>query len=116
MSRTKMFLWLLGIPFVLLQTYWTFAPEVGIIARYGFFDGFTQYFALNWGNSLLMAGITDFMTVVIISMVWMITETPVERRWKGKFWVWMVSFIVFPGLGFLMFFLFLNPDQRFVRN
>lgn len=114
MNPNKLFLWMLGIPFVLIQGYWTFAPGTGIVDRYGFLDAFPTYFALNWGDPLLMAGITDFMTVVAIAIVWMISETPRERRWTPKFFVWLVAFAVFPGLGFLLFFLFLNPDHRFV--
>lgn len=116
MSKTKMFLWVLAVPFLLLQLYWVFAPEVGIIDRYGFFNAFPKYFELNWGDSLLMAGITDFMAVILISLVWMITDTPAERRWTPLFWVWLVCYVSFPGLGFLMFFLLLNPDHRFVRG
>lgn len=85
MTRGKMFLIAVAIPFLLLQTWWTFAPGIGIVDRYGFFNALTEYFVLNQGNSLLMAGLTDFMAV-------------------------------FPGLGFLLFFLFLNPDHRFVSD
>ena len=114
MNKNKLFLWVLGVPFLLIQTYWTFAPGTGIVDRYGFMEAFPKYFELNWGDPLLMAGITDFMTVITIGLVWMISETPKERRWTPKFFVWLVAFVVFPGLGFLMFFLFLNPDHRFV--
>lgn len=116
MNKNKLFLWILAIPFAALQAYWTFAPGSGIMDRYGPVGGFTEYFGLNWGNSLLMAGITDFMTVTLIAVVWMISETPKERRWTPKFIFWLICFSVFPGLGFLMFFLFLNPDHRFVSN
>lgn len=114
MTPTKAFLWILGIPFVLLQAYWTFAPGTGIVDKYGFLEAFPKYFELNWGDSLLMAGITDFMAVITIAFVWMYTETPPERRWTPKFFVWLIGFVVFPGLGFLLFFLLLNPDHRFV--
>ena len=116
MTKTKMFLWILAVPFILLQSYWTFAPDIGIIDRYGIVGGFTEYYPLNQGNSLLMAGFTDFMMVNLIRVVWMTSETPPERRWAFKFFFWLLCFIVFPGLGFLVFFLFLNPDHRFVAD
>lgn len=116
MHPVKIFLWIIAVPFVLLQCYWTFAPETGILAVYGFWDGFSQYFALNQGNSLLMAGLTDFMMVALIAAVWMVSDTPKERRWGFKFFIWLISYIVFPGLGFLVYFLYLNPDHRFVSN
>lgn len=116
MSSTKWMLWILAVPFVLLQAYWTFAPEIGIIEMYGFWNAFPKFFELNFGNGLLMAGLTDFMMVILIAAVWMIADTPKERRWTPKFFIWLVSYIVFPGLGFLVYFLYLNPDHRFVSN
>lgn len=116
MSPTKTFLWIIGVPFVLLQAYWTFAPGTGITDTYGFWNGFPKYFELHQGNSLLMAGLTDFIMIELIAFIWMYTETPPERRWKPKFFVWIMSYIVFPGLGFLVYFLLLNPDHRFVAK
>lgn len=101
---------------MLIQAYWTFAPGIGIVDKYGFLAAFPKFFELNWGDSLLMAGLTDFMAVILIAAVWMFSETPAERRWTAKFWGWLVSYIVFPGLGFLVFFLLLNPDHRFVAR
>jgi hypothetical protein len=116
MSATKIFLCVIGVLFVALQAYWTFAPQTGILDRYGFFEGFPAYFELHVGNSLLMAGLTDFVLISAISFIWMYSDTPRERLWKPKFFIWIISFIVFPGLGFLVYFLFLNPDHRFVAK
>lgn len=116
MHPAKIFLWIIAVPFVLLQAYWTFAPEIGIMEMYGFWQAFPEYFALNQGNGLLMAGLTDFMTVALIAAVWMVSDTPKERRWGLRFFIWLASYIVFPGLGFLVYFLYLNPDHRFVSS
>ena len=116
MHPAKLFLWVIGVPFVLMQAYWTLAPEIGILDMYGFWAAFPRYFALHVGNGLLMAGLTDFMMVILIAAVWMIVDTPAERRWKPRFFIWLASYIVFPGLGFLVYFLYLNPDHRFVSN
>ncbi|NKI16055.1 hypothetical protein HCU74_01355 [Spongiibacter sp. KMU-166] len=116
MNIRKAFLWTLGVPFLLMQAYWTFNPSNGIVETYGFWNAFPQYFALHWGNGLLMAGLTDFMLVIIVSFVWMWAETPKEERHSWKFPVWLVSYVVFPGLGFLVYFLLLNPKHRFVAD
>ena len=114
MHPVKVFLWVVGIPFTALQAWWTFAPNIGIVDMYGFWEAFPGYFALHKGNGLLLAGLTDFMMIALISAVWMISDTPPERRKSYKFVIWLCSFIVFPGLGFLVYFLYLNPDHRFV--
>lgn len=43
-------------------------------------------------------------------------DTLKERRWTPKFFIWLISYVVFPGLGFLVYFLYLNPDHRFVSK
>lgn len=116
MSATKAFLSIIGIPFVLLQAYWTLAPGTGFVHTDGFLQAFPKYFELNWGNSLQMAGVTDLVMISVIAWVWMYVDTPPERRWTPKFFVWLISYIVFPGLGFLVYFLVLNPDHRFVAG
>jgi len=58
---------------------------LGNIAVYGFWDASPQFFAMQWHDSLLMASLTDFMMVSLISIIWMYTETPPERRWKTNF-------------------------------
>lgn len=116
MSGTKIFVCIVGVIFIALQAYWLFAPETGIVHTYGFLEGFSKYFELNQGNSLLMAGLTDFMTTALIVAVWMYRDTPRERRWTPKFFVWLISYLVYPGLGCLVYFLVLNPDHRFVAR
>ncbi|NRB40161.1 MAG: hypothetical protein HRU20_17135 [Pseudomonadales bacterium] len=116
MNPVKIFLIIIGIPFVLLEAYWTFAPTTGFVHMYGVLEALQKYFELHIGNSMLMAGLTDFMMVVIVALVWMIMDTPKERRWKPKFFIWLTSYLVIPGLGFLVYFLYLNPDHRFVSS
>ena len=116
MSMKKALLWALGLPFILFQAYWTFNPENGIVSSYGFWNAFPEYFALHWGNGLLMAGLTDFMMVIIVSFLWMLTDTPKHLIRSWKFPVWVISYLIFPGLGFLVYFLLLNPQHRFVRE
>lgn len=116
MNSMKMFLWIVGVPFIALQTYWMLAADIGILQMYGFWNAFPEYFNLHKGNGLLLAGLTDFMFIAVISFIWMVSETPKERRKSLRFLVWIISFIVFPGLGFLVFFLYLNPDHKFVSN
>lgn len=99
----------LGVGFVILQAYWTFAPDIGIVSMYGFFEAFPAYFSLHSGNGLLLAGLTDFMFMCVLNLLLMFRHLPARRRKAWPIALWLISFVVFPGLGLLVYCLYLNP-------
>lgn len=88
----------------------------GIAAKYTFVEGFTEYFRMSLADPLLTAGLIDFMTVAGIAVVSMIALLPRERRWAPRTFVWLVAFTIFPGLGVLLYLLWLNPDNPVMRD
>lgn len=102
--------------FSIAQVYNTFFFDGGIVGKYGFWEAFPVFFTLSLGDPLLAAGLVDFMTVIGILLVWLITELPRERRWGARTYLWLVSYVVFPGLGLLLYFLWLYPQHRFMSG
>jgi hypothetical protein len=117
-SVTRRTLLLLILPvFLALQIWATFFHlGGGIAAKYSFSEGFTEFVAMSLEDPLLTAGLIDFMTIAVILVVWLIADLPAQRRWKPKTFVWLVSFIVFPGLGLLLYLLWLNPGHALMRD
>ena len=119
MTRTtRRTLLLLILPVFLALQVWAvfFYLGGGVAGKYTFVEGFTEFFAMSLEDPLLTAGLIDFMTVATILVVWLIADLPAARRWKPRTFVWLVSFIVFPGLGLLLYLLWLNPDHALMRD
>ena len=112
-ATKKTLLWCLFIPFLLVQAYLTAGPG-GIFEVHGYWEGFPNFFTLSLADPLLAAGLVDFMVVALLAFAWMLSELPAETRWGARTWLWILSFCVFPGLGFFLYFLWLNPNHRFV--
>ncbi len=107
-------MWAAFIPFMLVQAYLTLGPG-GIVESYGFLNAFPVYFELSFGDPLLSAGVVDFMVVIIIALLWMLHELREIKPSPAKLTIWIISYLVFPGLGFFLFFLWLYPSHRFMR-
>lgn len=112
--RTSLLLVL--VLFSAAQIYNTFFMDGGIVGKYGFLEAFPAFFVMSLQDPLLAAGLVDFMTVIGILVVWLLADLPAERRWSAKTWLWLVSYIVFPGLGLLLYFLWLHPRHRFMTG
>lgn len=113
-KNKKALLWCLFIPFLMVQAWLTLGPG-GIFDVHGYWQGFPNFFTMSVADPLLAAGLVDFMVVAVLVLVWMLSELPAQTRWGAKTWLWIISFCVFPGLGFFLYFLWLNPQHRFVR-
>ncbi len=113
-KNKKALLWCLFIPFLVVQAWLTLGPG-GIFDVHGYWQGFPNFFTMSVADPLLAAGLVDFMVVALLVLVWMLSELSAETRWGAKTWLWIFSFCVFPGLGFFLYFLWLNPQHRFVR-
>src|SRR5215510_13304314 len=115
-TRRKLLLVILPV-FLALQIWAAFFHlGGGIAAKYTFVEGFTKYFAMSLADPLLMAGLIDFMTIALILLVWLIADLPAGLRWKPRTFVWLISFLVFPGLGLLLYLLWLNPAHALMRG
>ncbi len=110
-------LWLVLPVFLALQVWAVFLyPGGGIAARYSLSEGFTEFFSMSLKDPLLAAGLIDFMTVASILVVWLVADLPAERRWKPATFVWLISFAVFPGLGLMLYLLWLNPEHALMKG
>ena len=116
-SNKRSLLFAILAVFLLLQGWATLVQHGGgIAAKYTFIEGFTEYFAMSLADPLMTAGLIDFMTVAAILVVWLIADLPAGQRLKPRTFVWIVSYIVFPGLGLLLYLLWLNPDHPILRD
>jgi len=101
------------IPFIVMQCWYTVAPG-GIIERYGFWEGFPKFVEISLQDPLLATGLIDFAVVALIAFIWLLHDLPANIRRHPRTIVWVASYLVFPGLGFFLYFLWLNPDHRLV--
>ncbi|MGH9036265.1 MAG: hypothetical protein ACRD0O_10915 [Acidimicrobiia bacterium] len=106
----------LGI-FIPLQIHATFIQgDGGFVGEYGLLQAFVEFFENSLDDPILTAGLIDFAVVGFVLAAWMISELPARRRWNGKTLVWLLSYCVFPGLGALLYLLWLNPDHRLMQG
>jgi hypothetical protein len=70
----------------------------------------------SFSESVLAVAFVDFVTLEIVAVTWMLAELPRDRRWSLASFVWLFSFIVYPGLGALLYFLWLHRDHRLLRE
>lgn len=115
-AARRLILILVLLVFSAAQIYNTFFMDGGIVGKYGFIEAFPAFFTMSLQDPLLAAGLVDFMTVIAILVVWLLAELPASDRWKPKTWIWLVSYIVFPGLGLLLYFMWLHPRHRFMTG
>jgi hypothetical protein len=112
-KRTALLLLLAA--FLACQSYAAFVSGGGgWTTKYGFFEAFPAFFALSAADPVMLAGLIDFMVLATLVAIWMISELPRETRWSGRTWIWLLSYFVYPGLGAMLFFLWLHPRHRFM--
>lgn len=87
--------------------WWNEHENVG--ALWGFFD-------LSLNDPLLSAGLSDFAVVAVLFGIWMYTDLPPDERRKPRTFAWLASYAIFPGLGALLYLLWLRPAHRVVTG
>ncbi len=87
--------------------WWGEHDNVG--ALWGFFD-------LSFNDPLLSAGLSDFAVVAVLFGIWMWADLPQEQRMTPKTGAWLLSYVVFPGLGALLYLLWLRPNHHIVTG
>lgn len=100
--------------FIPLQVYATlFKGDGGFIGQHGVLGAFPKFFELSTDDPVLLAGLVDFTVVSVILACWMAVELPAQTRWRtASTWVWLVSYCIFPGLGALLYLIWLRPEHR----
>jgi hypothetical protein len=116
-STKRAMLFAILVIFLALQGWATFvAHGGGIAAHYSFKEGFTEYFRMSLADPLMTAGLIDFMTVALILGVFLIMDMAAVKRMGWRLVVFVIAFIIFPGLGLLLYLLWLHPDHPLMRD
>lgn len=82
----------------------------------GVFNAIWEFFDLSLDDPVLSAGLSDFAVVVVLFGVWMYTDLPPAERRRPRTFAWLASYVVFPGLGALLYLLWLRPTHRVVAG
>jgi hypothetical protein len=69
-----------------------------------------QFFMLNAKDPVLSAGMSDFVVVAVMFAVWMVNDLPAGQRNSLRVKIWLVIYTLFPGLGALLYRLWLKPS------
>lgn len=110
-SARRKLLFLLMIPYGAIQVVAAFHW----IPRYGL-DSLRAFLDLSSSNPLLVAAMTDYHVLELIIGVWMVADLPRSTRWRPRTFVWLAAFIIYPGLGPILYFLWLNPEHRLMTG
>ena len=107
--RRKLLLLLL-VPYVVIQV----VAALDWIPKYGL-DSLRAFIDLSKSDPLLVAAMTDYHMLELIIGTWMVADLP-RPRWRPRTFVWLAAFIIYPGLGPVLYFLWLNPRHRLVTG
>lgn len=81
--------------------------------RHGGLQGaIPRFFELSFRDPVLSAGLSDFGAVAAVLGYWMYTDIPPEQRRRPRTFVWLTIYTVFPGLGALLYPLWIRPGHR----
>jgi hypothetical protein len=61
-----------------------------------------KFFVLSFKDPVLSAGLSDFAVVATLCATWIYDLAPEERR-RPRTIVWLVIYVLFPGLGALLY-------------
>lgn len=101
------------IAFVAVQVFAAVAQgDGGWTGEYGFPAALVDFFDLSLGDPLLTAGVTDFVVLIVAFGFWALADLPAATRWSGRTYAWLVAYGLFPGLGVLLYVLWLRPAAR----
>lgn len=78
----------------------------------GLLGAIWKFFALSFKDPVLSAGLSDFAVVATLCATWMYTDLPQEERQRPRTYVWLLIYVLFPGLGALLYPLWIRPGQR----
>lgn len=107
--RRKLLLLLL-VPYAVIQIVAAF----DWIPKYGL-HSLDAFIHLTTSDPLLVAAMTDYHLLELIIGVWMVADLP-RPRWRSRTFVWLAAFIIYPGLGPILYFVWLNPQHRLMTG
>ena len=108
-TRRKLLLLLL-VPYTVIQVIAAF----DWIPKYGL-DSLDAFIDLSSSDPLLVAAMTDYHMLELIIGVWMVADLP-RPRWRPRTLVWLAAFLIYPGLGPILYFLWLHPRHPLVTG
>lgn len=108
-ARRKLLVVLL-VPYAVIQI----VAALDWIPKYGF-DSLNAFIDLSSSDPLLVAAMTDYHMLELIIGVWMLADLP-RPRWRPRTFMWLTAFIIYPGLGPILYFLWLHPGHRLVTG
>ena len=77
----------------------------------GLLGAIVKFFTLSLGDPVLSAGLSDFGAVAGVLGFWMYSDIPAEQRHRPRTFVWLAVFTLFPGLGALLYPLWIHPGH-----
>lgn len=75
-----------------------------------------KFFDLSFKDPVLSAGLSDFAVVATLCASWMYTDLPLEERKRPRTYAWLLIYVLFPGLGALLYPLWIRPGQRGIAD
>jgi hypothetical protein len=70
------------------------------------------FFRLSFRDPVLSAGLSDFAAVAGVLGFWMYADLPPQDRRRPRTFAWLALYTLFPGLGALLYPLWIHPGHR----
>lgn len=81
--------------------------------RHGGLGGaIVAFFRQSADDPVMSAGFSDFAAVATMLGAWMLVELPPEDRRRPRTLAWLGLFVLFPGLGALLYPLWIRPRHE----
>ena len=78
----------------------------------GIFGAIWKFFELSISDPVLSAGLSDFAVIATLLGAWMYADLPEEERNRPRTYLWLLSYVLFPGLGALLYPLWIRKGHR----
>ena len=111
-STTRLLLLANLVIYSALYSYFAFTFKGGWLANPGFWLAIPQYLLPMTYDGYLGTAIFDYLVLIPVCLVWALSELPREQRAAPRTIIWSVVYLAFPGLGILLYFLWLQPGNH----
>ncbi|WP_340316436.1 hypothetical protein [Rhizorhabdus argentea] len=98
----KLLVTVVTIGFLALQM-WGLLNPAGIMSRYTFMEGFTEFNKMMLADPLLTAGLLDLLFLELVFLVILLNGIPRGPAYPFIFAAFVLAMIVYPALGGLAF-------------
>lgn len=100
----KIIVGIVTILFVAIQAHVLLGPA-GILSKYTFMEGFTEFNRMMMGDPLLTAGLYDLLFLQLAFLVILLNGIPKGPAYPFIFIAFVLAMIVYPAIGGLAFLL-----------